>query len=379
VLATGKVPDGLLRRIVRRRLADKLDELERAAGGDDAAALRSYAAALAAGPLVIHQDDANRQHYELPTGFFELILGPRLKYSSCLWPPGVDDLAAAEEAMLGLTCERAGIEDGMEVLDLGCGWGSLALFVAERFPDCRVTAMSNSQTQAGHIRAACSRAGIDSVTAVTADIATFDPSRRFDRIVSVEMLEHVRNYREMFARLHGWLAPGGRVFAHVFSHRRFAHTFSADDPHDWMGSRFFSGGQMPAHDLFLQFDDDLVTEDRWWVDGRHYARTLEAWLRHYDERADAIAPILAGTYGSDAARGWRVDWRLFFLTCAETWAYDGGREWGVSHYLLAPRDESAARPSPASSPSTKASFAAGAPPSPAGGASGSDDTKAAHD
>jgi len=336
VLATRRVPDSLLRAIIRRRLRERLQELESAAAGDEAAARRRYAAALAAGPFVVHQDAANRQHYELPTAFFREFLGPRLKYSCCLWQEGVDDLAAAEEAMLALTCERAGLEDGMDVLDLGCGWGSLALFIAERFPHCRVTAMSNSRTQTEQISAACSAAGHDAVVAVTADIATFDPGRRFDRVISVEMFEHVRDYRELFARLRGWLEADGRVFVHVFSHARFAYTFSAEDPSDWMGSRFFSGGQMPAHDLFLAFDDDLVTEGRWWLDGVHYAHTLEAWLRRYDERAAAIKPILAATYG-EAATDWWVDWRLFFLACAETFAYGGGREWGVSHYRFAPR------------------------------------------
>ena len=340
VLATRRVPDGLLRRLVRRRLAERLEQLGAAAGGDDAAALHRYATALAAGPLVIHQEAANRQHYELPTAFFGLFLGPRLKYSCCLWPQAGDDLTAAEEAMLALTCERAGLEDGMDVLDLGCGWGSLALFIAERYPRCRVTAMSNSRTQVRHIAASCSQTGgATAVTPLAADIATFDPGRRFDRIISVEMLEHVRNYRELFARMSGWLAPGGRAFVHVFSHRRFAYTFSAEDPRDWMGARFFSGGQMPAHDLFLQFGDDLMTVERWWVGGDHYARTLEAWLRRYDDRAAAILPLLAQTYGAELAPRWQVDWRLFLLACAETFAYDEGREWGVSHYLLAPASE----------------------------------------
>jgi cyclopropane-fatty-acyl-phospholipid synthase len=285
---------------------------------------------------VVHQDAANRQHYELPTAFFGEFLGPRLKYSCCLWQEGADDLAAAEEAMLALTCERARLEDGMDVLDLGCGWGSLALFIAERYPRCRVTAMSNSRTQAEHIAAAA--AGSDAVTPVTADIATFDPGRRFDRIVSVEMFEHVRDYGGLFARLRRWLEPDGRVFVHVFSHARFAYTFSAEDPNDWMGSRFFSGGQMPAHDLFLQFEDDLVTEERWWLNGEHYARTLEDWLGRYDERAAAIRPLLAQTHGAEAASDWWVDWRIFLLACAETFAYGDGREWGVSHYLLAPKE-----------------------------------------
>ncbi len=334
--ATGRVPDALVRRLIRRRLGESLQRLE--AGGDGPAALRRHAAEMAAGPLAIHQDAANRQHYELPTAFFEQFLGPRLKYSCCLWPPGVDDLAAAEEAMLALTCERAGLEDGMNVLDLGCGWGALALFIAQRYPHCRVTAMSNSRPQARRIGAACDAAGTEAVTTITADIADFDPRQRFDRIISVEMFEHVRNYRALFARLRPWLEREGRVFVHVFSHARFAYTFS-EDPNDWMGSHFFSGGQMPAHDLLMQFDEDLVTQERWWLSGEHYARTLEDWLRRYDDHEEAIRPILAQTYGEEAATKWWVDWRLFFLVCAETWAYGGGQEYGVSHYLLAPRPE----------------------------------------
>ena len=341
VLATGRVPDALLRRLIRRRLGERLEQLQAASGGDDAAALRRHAAALAAGPLVSHQEAANRQHYELPTAFFSEFLGPRLKYSCCLWPPEVADLAAAEEAMLALTCERAGLEDGMDVLDLGCGWGSLALFIAARYPRCRVTAMSNSRTQAEHIAAAGALVGSGAVTPLTADIATFEPGRRFDRVLSVEMFEHVRDYGELFARLRRWLRPDGRVFVHVFSHARFAYRFEAEDPHDWMGSRFFSGGQMPAHDLFLQFDHDLVAQQRWWLNGEHYARTLEGWLCRYDDHVEAIRPILARTYGAEAASDWRVDWRLFLLACAETFAFDDGREWGVSHYLFAPRSERA--------------------------------------
>ncbi len=338
-LATGRVPDALLRRMIRRRCGDLLKRLESEADGDAMAALRIHASGLVTGPFVIHQDAANRQHYELPTAFFEQFLGPRLKYSACYWPQGTDDLAAAEEAMLALTCERAGLEDGMDVLDLGCGWGSLTLYIAERYPNSRVVAMSNSRTQAEHIDAVCEAAGTETVTTTTTDIATFEPGRRFDRIVSVEMFEHVRDYRTLFARLRTWLRPEGRVLAHVFSHSRYAYTFSADDPADWMGSRFFSGGQMPAHDLFSLFDDDLVIEQRWWLNGEHYARTLEEWLRRYDAHAEAIRPILESTYGSPAANGWWIDWRLFLLACAETWAYNDGREYGVSHYLLAPRAE----------------------------------------
>ena len=230
----------------------------------------------------------------------------------------------------------------MDVLDLGCGWGSLALYIAEKYPACRVTAMSNSRTQAEHIAAAASAAGRESVAAVTADIAAFDPGRRFDRIVSVEMFEHVRDYRELFAQLRGWLEPDGRVFVHVFSHARFAYTFNAEDPSDWMGSRFFSGGQMPAHDLFLEFDDDLVTEERWWLEGGQYARTLEDWLRRYDERAATIKPILAATYGEAATHGGWTGGSSSSPAPRRSRTAAGGN--GGSHTIDSPHDDRRGRP-----------------------------------
>ena len=330
------VPDAVIRRAVRLRLARLLARLEREAGGDAEAQLRRVAAGLRHEPVAVHVDDANRQHYELPTTFFAEFLGPRLKYSCCLWPPGVDDLAAAEEAMLALTCARAGLEDGMTVLDLGCGWGSFALYAAERFPGSEVRAVSNSGSQGEHIRAEAARRGLANVTVDTADVSAYAPGARFDRVVSIEMFEHVRNYARAFARVSDWLVPDGRLFIHVFSHRRHAYLFG-DGPEDWMGRTFFSGGTMPAHDLFLEFRDDLEVVDRWLIDGREYARTLEDWLRRFDARTARIDPILAATYGPGGVRRWRVNWRLFFIACAETFAYGGGQEWGVSHYLFAPR------------------------------------------
>ncbi len=330
------VPDAVVRRAVRLRLARLLARLDREAGGDAEAQLRRVAAGLRREPIAVHADDANRQHYELPAAFFAEFLGPRLKYSCCLWPSGVDDLAAAEEAMLEVTCARAGLEDGMTVLDLGCGWGSLALYAAERFPGSRVRAVSNSSSQGEHVRAEAARRGLANVTVDTADVSTYAPGAYFDRVVSIEMFEHVRNYARAFARVRDWLTPDGRLFVHVFSHRRHAYLFG-DGPEDWMGRTFFSGGTMPAHDLFLEFQDDLEVVDRRLVDGREYARTLEDWLRRFDARAARIDPILTATYGPDAVRRWRVNWRLFFIACAETFAYADGQEWGVSHYLFAPR------------------------------------------
>ena len=330
------VPDPVLRRAVRMRLARLLERLEREAGGDAGAQVRHVAAGLRRQPVAVRPDAANRQHYEVPTAFYAEFLGPRLKYSCCLWPPGVDDLAAAEDAMLALTCARAGVEDGMDVLDLGCGWGSLALYVAERYPGTSVRAVSNSRLQGDHIRVEAARRGLSNVTVDTADVSAYEPGARFDRVVSVEMFEHVRNYERAFARVRDWLTRDGRVFVHVFCHRRYAYLFG-DGPEDWMGRTFFSGGTMPAYDLFLEFQEHLEVAERWLVDGREYARTLEEWLRRFDARADRIEPVLAATYGPDEVRRWRVNWRLFFIACAETFAYGGGGEWCVAHHLFAPR------------------------------------------
>ena len=339
VLALDVVPEALMRRVVQARLARLLDRLEREAGGDPAAQVRRAAAGLRRQPIAVHAEAANRQHYELPARFFAEFLGPRLKYSGCLWPPGVEDIAAAEDAMLALTCERAGIVDGMDVLDLGCGWGSLALFVAERYPGCRVLAVSNSRTQGEHVVAQAVRRGLGNVHHRVADVGDCPAERRFDRVVSVEMFEHVRNYEQAFRRVSDWLTPDGRLFVHVFSHRHFAYEFSGDAG-DWMGRTFFSGGTMPAHDLFLEFQDDLEVTERWLVDGTHYARTLEDWLVRFDRRRQLIWPFLAQTYGPRKARRWWVNWRLFFIACAETFGYDDGDQWGVSHYLFAPRRRS---------------------------------------
>ncbi|MGD8485300.1 MAG: cyclopropane-fatty-acyl-phospholipid synthase family protein [Chloroflexota bacterium] len=337
ILALDVVPDGLLRRAIRMRLGRHHASLERDFGSDPQAAMRRFADELRQQPIAVHTDAANEQHYEVPAGFFSQFLGPRMKYSSCYWPAGVDDLAAAEDAMLALSCERAGITEGMEILDLGCGWGSLSLYVAERYPGTRVLAVSNSGSQGEYIREEAARRGITNVEHEVGNVAEFDTKRRFDRVVSIEMLEHVRNYELAFRNIRRWLAPGGRCFVHVFSHRRYAYTFEGDD---WMGRYFFTGGTMPAHDLFREFDADLEVAADWHMDGQHYARTLEAWLERLDAVREPVWPVLVDTYGQADARRWWVNWRLFFIVCAESFALDGGQQYGVSHYLF----ESVARP-----------------------------------
>ena len=220
--------------------------------------------------------------------------------------------------------------------ELGCGWGSLTLYLAERFPASRVLAVSNSRSQGDFIREQAAPRGLANVEHRAANVAELEPGACFDRVVSVEMFEHLRNYELAFRRVRDWLTPGGRLFVHVFSHQRFAYTFGVD-PADWMGRTFFTGGTMPAHDLFAAFDDDLEIVSSWRIDGTHYARMLEAWLEQFDANRERIRPILAATYGLEAVRRWWVNWRLFLIGCAEAFGYDGGRQWGVSHYLLAPR------------------------------------------
>ncbi|MCF7689122.1 MAG: cyclopropane-fatty-acyl-phospholipid synthase family protein [Cephaloticoccus sp.] len=323
------LPDWLLRRGIRRLLAQRLRE--ESARYDRT----TYVADLKTRALAEQTQAANEQHYEVATPFYQFCLGPRLKYSGCLYPTGRETLAEAEEHMLALYAERAQLADGQHILELGCGWGSLCLYNAAKFPHAKITAISNSRTQKEYIDTEARKRGLTNLRIITCDINAFDITPdQFDRVVSVEMFEHLKNYQLLFAHIARWLKPGGLLFTHIFTHRALSYHYVVRDASDWMSRYFFTGGQMPAHDLLPQFQDDLKLVQDWQVNGRHYQQTAEHWLQNMDRHKEEILPLFVDTYGREQAVKWWAYWRVFYLACAELWGFRQGEEWLISHYLF---------------------------------------------
>ncbi len=335
VLEMNLIPDAVVRAGIRRLLRRRLEA--EGAGGLEGSQGRfmEFLGTLRESPVAIHTADANEQHYELPPAFFELVLGRHLKYSSGLWLPGAVSLDEAEAAMLALTCERAELRNGQEILELGCGWGSLSLWMAEHFPDSRITAVSNSAPQREFILARAQARGLGNLQVLTADMNVFDPpARGYDRVVSVEMFEHMRNYEVLLGRIASWLAPQGKLFVHIFTHRDHAYPFEVRDETDWMAKHFFTGGIMPSDHTLLYFQKDLHILSHWRVDGRHYEATANAWLQRLDAGKDTALALFQATYGTGEALRRLVQWRVFFMACAELFGSGRGEAWFVSHYLF---------------------------------------------
>ncbi|WP_379655430.1 SAM-dependent methyltransferase [Pseudoxanthomonas sp. UC19_8] len=330
---SGRLPDPLLRLGIRRQCAQRLKEERR--GGPEAVRQRQQALldALRLDAIAVETQAANRQHYELPPEFFRLCLGKHLKYSSCLWDEHTTELTQAEEKMLRLYGERADLANASRILELGCGWGSLTLWMAERYPKTMITAVSNSRPQKEFIEARCRERAIFNVEVITCDVNTLQLSQgMFDRVVSIEMFEHMRNYQTLMGRVDGWLKPGGKLFVHIFCHRELAYLFQTEGEDNWMGRHFFTGGLMPAADTLLQFQEALTLEERWLLPGTHYEKTANAWLANQDAHRDQIMGLMRQTYGVSEAARWYQRWRMFWMACAELFGYAGGSEWMVGHY-----------------------------------------------
>ena len=329
----GRIPDLLIRAGIRLLLLQRLREQAQEGPDQEWQAMMTFVEEMRQSPIALHTQEANEQHYELPPRFFELVLGSHLKYSCCHFPEGVTELEHAEASMLTLTCERAQLQDGQQILELGCGWGSLSLWMAKHYPNSSILAVSNSRPQREFIESRAQELSLTNLSVQTCDMNDFTTEQHFDRVVSVEMFEHMRNWQSLLERISNWLKPEGKLFIHIFSHRRYAYAFSSEGDSNWMGRYFFTGGIMPSNDLLLYFQKDLLLEQHWVLSGVHYQRTADAWLQMMDSQKGEILQTFRETYGKDADV-WFQRWRMFFLATSEVWGFRGGNEWLISHYLF---------------------------------------------
>lgn len=334
IIEKGIVPDPLLRFGIRKLLQERLNSENKGDQEKQKEHFMKLLDFLKESEIAVHTDDANKQHYEVPTEFYKIVLGKFLKYSSCYWTEKTSNLSEAEENMLKITCERAGIVDGEKILDLGCGWGSLSFYIADNYPNCQITSVSNSSTQREYIENKKVALKADNIEIITSDINEFNTDKKFDRIISIEMFEHLRNYKKLFHKLHNLLEENGKLFVHIFTHSKFAYLYEVKDETDWMSKYFFTGGIMPSDDLLLYFARDFEIVNHWVVNGKHYEKTANEWLNNFDRNRSQIARIFEKTYGKENSVKWINYWRVFFMSCAELWGYNKGNEWQVSHYLF---------------------------------------------
>lgn len=333
----GLIPDFAIRLGIRRLLRLRRATLTSATPNEMLRRVETFAAGLRDEPLAVATADANRQHYEVPTEFFLSALGPRMKYSCCLFTGDDTTLAEAELAMLRQTCDRAQLQDGQRVLELGCGWGSLSLWMAAEYPASEIVAVSNSSTQREYIESQAQAMGWKNLQVITADMRDFQGAGQFDRVVSVEMFEHMRNYQLLLQRVASWLKPDGKAFVHIFCHRDTPYLFESEGRNNWMGRHFFTGGMMPSEDLVQQFDQHLTVEAQWRVNGMHYWRTAEAWLQRLDRHRDALLARFRQDLTAKEASIQLQRWRIFFMACAELFRFEHGDEWFVAHYRMVPQ------------------------------------------
>ncbi|MDF0376829.1 cyclopropane-fatty-acyl-phospholipid synthase family protein [Methylophilus sp. YYY-1] len=333
----GYLSDALIRKGIQRLCKSRLEEISEQDCEQAQSSLVQFVQAMAQAEIAPLPEKANAQHYEVPANFYQYCLGRNRKYSSCFWLPDTRTLDEAEQLALTQTCAHAQLQDGQHILELGCGWGSLTLWMASHYPQAQITGVSNSASQREYIMSQAKARGLSNIHIITADMNVFDTEQTYDRIVSVEMFEHMRNYQVLYGKVARWLKPGGLFFKHIFVHRYTPYAFDVKAEDDWMSQYFFSGGMMPSDDLPLYFQDDLKLVDKWRWDGTHYEKTANAWLQLMDKNHQALTPVLASIYGQADAEMWRQRWRIFFMACAELFGYNHGQTWWVSHYLFAKR------------------------------------------